>query len=48
VQLWGDINGGVLSYAVGIFDGVGDARNTGNSNVDNDGEFAGRLFSLPF
>ena len=48
VQLWGDINGGVLSYAAGIFNGVGDARNTGNSNADNDGEFAGRLFSLPF
>ncbi|MDD5139942.1 MAG: porin [Verrucomicrobiales bacterium] len=48
VQLWGDINGGVLSYAVGIFNGVGDSRNTGNVNTDNNGEFAGRLFSLPF
>ncbi|HXI73160.1 MAG TPA: porin [Verrucomicrobiae bacterium] len=48
VQLWGDINGGVLSYAVGIFNGVGDFRNSSNANVDNDGEFAGRLFSLPF
>ena len=48
VQLWGDINGGVLSYAVGIFNGVGDYRNTSNANVDNNGDFAGRVFSLPF
>jgi phosphate-selective porin OprO/OprP len=48
VQLWGDIDGGVLSYAAGIFNGVGDARNSNNSNSDNNGEFAGRLFSLPF
>jgi phosphate-selective porin OprO and OprP len=48
VQLWGDINGGVLSYAVGIFNGVGDFRNSGNANSDNDGDFAGRLFSQPF
>ena len=48
VQLWGDINGGVLSYAVGIFNGVGDYRNTSNANVDNNGDFAGRLFSQPF
>jgi phosphate-selective porin OprO/OprP len=48
VQLWGDINGGFLSYAAGIFNGVGDARNSANANSDNAGDFAGRLFSLPF
>ena len=48
LQLWGDINGGVLSYAAGIFNGVGDSRNSNNSAFENEVEFAGRLFSLPF
>ena len=48
VQLWGDINGGVLSYAAGIFNGVGDAQNSGNAAVENEVEFAGRLFAQPF
>jgi phosphate-selective porin OprO/OprP len=48
LQLWGDINGGVLSYAVGIFNGVGDAQNSGNAAYENEVEFAGRLFAQPF
>ncbi|MGO9587092.1 MAG: porin [Limisphaerales bacterium] len=48
LQLWGDINGGVLSYAVSIFNGVGDAQNSGNSAYENEIEFAGRLFAQPF
>ncbi len=48
LQLWGDIDGGVLSYAAGIFNGVGDSRNSSNSAFENDVEFAGRLFALPF
>ena len=48
LQLWGDINGGVLSYAAGIFNGVGDAQNSSNAANNNEVEFAGRLFSLPF
>jgi phosphate-selective porin OprO/OprP len=48
LQLWGDINGGVLSYAVGIFNGVGDAQNSGNAAFENEVEFAGRLFAQPF
>jgi phosphate-selective porin OprO/OprP len=48
LQLWGDINGGVLSYAAGIFNGVGDARNSSNAAFENEVEFAGRLFAQPF
>jgi len=48
LQLWGDINGGVLSYAAGIFNGVGDAQNSSNAAFENEVEFAGRLFAQPF
>jgi phosphate-selective porin OprO/OprP len=48
LQLWGDINGGVLSYAAGIFNGVGDAQNSSNAAFENEVEFAGRLFTQPF
>lgn len=48
LQLWGDIDGGVLSYAAGIFNGVGDAQNSSNSAFENQVEFAARLFAQPF
>lgn len=48
VQLWGDISGGVLSYAVGLFNGVGDYQNSSNANLDNAGELAARWFTQPF
>jgi len=48
LQLWGDIKGGVLSYASGIFNGVGDAQNSSNAAFENEVEFAGRLFTQPF
>lgn len=48
IQFWGDIDGGVLSYAAGIFNGVGDTRNSNNSAFENSVEFAGRLFAQPF
>ena len=48
LQFWGDIDGGVLSYAAGIFNGVGDAQNSSNSAFENEVEFAGRLFAQPF
>jgi len=47
-ELHGDIAGGVLSYAVGIFNGVGDARNSSNTGFQDDREFDGRLFIQPF
>ncbi len=48
IQLWGDIAGGVVSYAAGIFNGVGDAQNTSNADFDDSREFAGRVFAQPF
>ena len=47
-QLWGDVAGGRLSYAVGIFNGTADGRNTGNFDFEDHHEFAGRLFAQPF
>jgi phosphate-selective porin OprO and OprP len=47
-ELHGDMFGGVANYAVGIFNGIGDARNSGNADFQDDKAFAGRLFFLPF
>jgi len=47
-ELHGDIDGGVASYAAGVFNGVGDARNTSNIGFQNNREFDGRLFVQPF
>jgi phosphate-selective porin OprO and OprP len=48
-ELHGDIDGGVLSYAAGIFNGLPDYTTTTiNNNIDNDIAFAGRLFASPF
>jgi|SRR6266487_6281975 len=35
------------SYAAGIFNGVGDARNSNNADFEDDKEFAARLFLQP-
>ncbi len=48
VQLWGEVSGGLLSYALGIFNGVGDARNSSNVDFDDTKAFEGRLFLQPF
>lgn len=47
-QIWGDLSGGVLSYAAGIFNGVGDGRSSSNTDFDDNREFAGRVFVQPF
>ena len=47
VQLHGDLFDGTVSYAAGIFNGVGDARNSSNADFEDDKEFAGRLFLRP-
>jgi phosphate-selective porin OprO/OprP len=47
-ELHGDLGGGVVSYAAGVFNGVGDARNTSNYSFQDNREFDGRLFALPF
>ena len=47
-QLWGDVADGRFSYAVGIFNGVGDGRNSNNADFEDHREFVGRLFAQPF
>jgi phosphate-selective porin OprO and OprP len=47
-ELHGNAAGGVLSYAAGIFNGVGDARNSSNTSFQDNKEFSGRLFLQPF
>jgi phosphate-selective porin OprO/OprP len=49
VELHGDLFGGILSYAAGIFDGAPDyIGTTVNADSDDDKAFAGRLFIQPF
>jgi phosphate-selective porin OprO/OprP len=47
-ELHGDLFGGVVSYAAGIFNGVGDARNSSNFDFEDDKAFEGRVFFQPF
>ncbi|TMQ02005.1 MAG: porin [Verrucomicrobia bacterium] len=46
-KLHGDLFDGRASYAAGIFNGLGDARNSNNADFEDDKEFAGRLFLQP-
>jgi phosphate-selective porin OprO/OprP len=48
VQLHGEVLEGAFSYAVGIFNGVGDARNSSNFDFEDDKAFEGRVFFQPF
>ena len=50
IQVKGDLFGGLLSYAAGIFNGVSDFNSTtSNSDPSDDLKgFAGRLFAQPF
>jgi phosphate-selective porin OprO/OprP len=48
VQLSGDLFGGRLNYAAGVFNGLPDGGSTSNSDFDNDKDVAGRLFATPF
>ena len=47
LQLWGDIAGGVVSYAAGVFNAAGDGRNPNNSDFNDNKEIAGRLSFQP-
>jgi phosphate-selective porin OprO/OprP len=47
-QLWGDVAQGAFSYALGVFNGVGDGRSTSNADFEDHREVAGRLFFHPF
>lgn len=48
VQASGDLLGGKLSYAVGLFGGLADGGSTTNADVDNEKDIAGRLYASPF
>ena len=49
VELHGDLFGGAVSYAGGIFDGAPDYNGTtANTNYDDDAAFAGRVFFQPW
>ena len=47
-QLHGDLFEGTVSYAAGVFNGVGDARNTSNFDFEDNKAFEGRVFFQPF
>ncbi len=47
-ELLGDLSGGSVSYAAGIFNGVADGANASNGNPDNTMDFAGRVFFQPW
>lgn len=48
VQLHGQVFGGKVTYAAGIFNGIGDSRNSSNFDFEDDKDFEGRVFFQPF
>jgi phosphate-selective porin OprO and OprP len=48
VQAFGDVLGGKVSYAAGVFNGVPDAGTSSNADFDNDKELAARIYTAPF
>jgi phosphate-selective porin OprO/OprP len=48
IMLHGDLWGGSVSYAAGIFNGVGDNRISSNVDFEDDKEFASRVIFQPF
>lgn len=47
LQLFGDLSGGAVSYAVGVFNGVVDAGSS-DGDAGDDKDFAARVFVQPF
>jgi phosphate-selective porin OprO/OprP len=47
VQLWGDVAGGIVHYAIGIFNGSPDAT-AADTDLSHAKDFQGRLFFQPF
>ena len=47
VQLWGDVAGGIVQYAVGIFNGATDTTGA-DTDLNHAKDFQGRLFFQPF
>jgi phosphate-selective porin OprO/OprP len=48
VMLHGEVFDGVVNYQVGVFNGVGDNRNSPNLDIDDEKDVAARLFFHPF
>jgi phosphate-selective porin OprO/OprP len=48
VQLQGELAGGTLNYAIGVFNGVVDGRDAPSNNPDDEFEAAARVFWEPF
>jgi phosphate-selective porin OprO and OprP len=48
IQLWGDVAGGIVYYAIGVFNGSPDTNSTDNNDIDHAKDFMGRLFFQPF
>ncbi len=48
IQLHGELFDGVAGYAAGIFNGVGDARNSSNFDFEDNKAFEGRVLLRPF
>jgi phosphate-selective porin OprO/OprP len=46
LQVWGDVGGGAISYAAGVFDGVPDLGN-GDGDAGNDKDLVARVFVRP-
>ena len=48
IQAGGRLDGGVVTYAAGVFNGVPDSTNSSNADFDNDKDVFGRLYVQPF
>ena len=48
VQAQGELLGGRLAYQAGIFNGVADGGSSTNTDLDEEKDFAGRVFAAPF
>ena len=48
VQVSGELLNGTLTYAAGVFGGLGDGGSTNNADFDNEKEGVVRLFASPF
>lgn len=47
-QLQGELAGGRVNYAIGVFNGAPDGRDDATSDVDDNFEYAGRVFFEPW
>ncbi len=48
VQLHGEVEGGLVAYAVGVFNGAADRSSSSDVDLDGNKEVAGRVFVHPF